>query len=98
MLPSNITPIGDRLLLQVEEEKETTVGGIIVPTTVSKTDLTGTVLSSGVGERNEQGVLLEMTVKVGDKVLFPKTASQEVTINGKKYLIVKEKDVYGIVE
>lgn len=99
MLPANLSPIGDRLLVEVAEQKETTIGGIVIPVTVGAgNDLTGTVLATGSGEKNKEGILLEMTVHAGNKVLFPKSSAQEVTINGKKYFIVKERDVYGIVE
>jgi chaperonin GroES len=99
MLPTSLNPMGDRLLLEVEEEKEISVGGILIPATVQQgNDLTGKVLFTGAGEKNKDGVVIDMTVKVGDKVLFPKSLAQDITINGKKYFIVKEKDVYGVLE
>src|ERR1700735_5279231 len=100
MLPANLSPIGERLLVSVQEAKEeVNSSGLIIPATAdsNKNDLVGEVLAVGMGGKTKDGVTLPMTVKIGDKVLFPKAAAPEVSINGTKYFVIKESDIYGIM-
>jgi chaperonin GroES len=97
MLPANLSPVGERVLVEMEETQKTTASGILIPDSAKSNEVTGKVLAVGAGARTETGTTIPMTVKVGDVVVFPKTAVQDITINGKKYAIVKESDVYGIM-
>lgn len=100
MLPKNLSPVGERVLVDVENLDETTTstGIIVMNPNKNKSELSGTVLAVGAGARTKDGVLIPMTLTVGNVIMFPKTALQEVTINGKKYGVVKESDVYGVLD
>jgi len=99
MLPENLNPIGERVLVEIdqEDEKVTSTGIIILNVKKNESSLTGKVLAIGEGIRTKDGVLIPMTVKVGDIILFPKESVKEVTLNNKKYAVVKESEVLGIV-
>jgi chaperonin GroES len=88
----NIRPLGDRVLVEPIEEKEQTVGGIIIPDTAKEKPQRGQVVAVGKGTKDH-----EMTLKVGDHVLYGKYSGTEVEIDGVKYMIMKESDVYAII-
>jgi len=92
--------MGERLLVEVENNSQTvTSTGVIIPETANTSnDIVGKVLAVGAGSRTKTGETIPMSVNVGDIVLFPKSVASETIINGKKYLVVKESDTYGIVE
>lgn len=90
-------PLHDRVLVERQESSEKTVGGIIIPDTAKEKPAEGNVVAVGAGARKEDGTLLPLNVKVGDKVLFAKWGGNEVTIDGKDYLIMKESDILGIL-
>ena len=95
----NIRPLGDRIIVEPQEQEETIAGGMLVlPETAKEKPQQGTVLAAGAGRRDEDGDRIEMDVQVGDKVLFAKYAGTEIKLNGKKLLIMKESDILGIVE
>jgi len=96
MLPVNLSPIGDRILVEVDNSETTTASGIVLMER-NKTEVEAKVLAVGTGARTEEGILIPMTVTVGSVILFPKSALQEVTINNKKYGVVKERDVFGVI-
>ncbi len=87
-----IRPLGDRVLVEPIEEKEQTVGGIIIPDTAKEKPLKGTVLAVGNGTKDE-----EMQLKAGDNVLYGKYSGTEVELEGEKYLIMHQKDVLAII-
>ncbi|MBR1945812.1 MAG: co-chaperone GroES [Alphaproteobacteria bacterium] len=91
-------PLFDRVLVKRMAEDTKTAGGIIIPDTAKEKPSKGEVVAVGTGDRNEQGVTIPMTVKVGDKVLFGKWSGTEVKIDGEELLIIKEADVLGILE
>ncbi|MCX8036336.1 MAG: co-chaperone GroES [Candidatus Sumerlaeia bacterium] len=94
-----IKPLGDRVLVQrLEEAEEKTAGGIIIPDTAKEKPQRGKVIAVGPGRMNEDGKLLPMNVKVGDEVLFGKYSGSDVKIDGVEYLIIKEDEIYGIIE
>lgn len=93
----NIRPLGDRVLVQSIEEKEVKKGGIIIPDTAKEKPQEGQVVALGTGKRDEDGKLIEFTVKKGDKVLISKYGGTEVKIDGETYLIMREDDILGII-
>jgi chaperonin GroES len=93
-----IKPLGDRVLVQALEEKEVKKGGIIIPDTAKEKPQEGEVVALGTGKRDEDGKLIEFTVKKGDKVLISKYGGTEVKIDGEELLIMTEDDVLAVVE
>ncbi|NWF80683.1 MAG: co-chaperone GroES [Chloroflexi bacterium] len=99
MADFRIRPLGDRVVVKPMEREERTKGGIFLPDTASKErPMEGTVLAVGEGRRDDNGKLIPMNVKPGDKVLFAKYSGTEFKIDDVEYLILSEKDVLGIVQ
>lgn len=92
-----IKPLGDRIVVKPAEAEEKTKGGIILPDTAKEKPVEGTVVAAGPGKKSDEGKLIEMEVKVGDKVLYGKYSGTEVTIDGEEYLIMRESDIFAIV-
>ena len=90
-------PLHDRVLIQVLDSSEKTAGGIIIPDTAQEKPQEGKVIAVGSGAKTEDGKLLPMDVKVGDKVLFGKWSGTEIKIDGKEYSIMKESDIKNFV-
>jgi chaperonin GroES len=91
-------PLHDRVLVKRVEAEEKTPGGIIIPDTAKEKPVEGEVLAVGSGARDESGKLQPLDVKVGDRVLFGKWSGTEVRIDGEDRLILKESDIFGMVE
>ena len=91
-------PLHDRVLVRRIESDEKTKGGIIIPDTAKEKPQEGEVIAVGPGARNEQGQIVALDVKVGDRVLFGKWSGTEIKIDGEELLIMKEADVMGIIE
>jgi len=89
-------PLHDRVLIEVLDGSEKTAGGIIIPDTAQEKPQEGKVVAIGKGAKTEDGKIIPMDVKVGDKVLFGKWSGTEVKIDGKEYSIMKESDIMGI--
>lgn len=94
----SLRPLSDRILVERVEEDEKTKGGIIIPDTAKEKPAEGKVVATGNGRMGEDGKLLPMDVKVGDRVLFSKYGGTEVKIEGVDYLIMRQDDVLGVVE
>ncbi|WP_320044986.1 co-chaperone GroES [uncultured Desulfobacter sp.] len=94
----NFRPLSDRILVERVEESEKTKGGIIIPDTAKEKPAEGKVVATGNGRMGEDGKLLPMDVKVGDRVLFSKYGGTEVKIEGVDYLIMRQDDVLGVVD
>jgi len=94
----NIRPLQDRVIVKRLEEEQKTKGGIIIPDTAKEKPIEGEVVAAGKGKVTEDGKLLALDVKVGDRVLFSKYGGTEVKIDGEEYLIMREDDILGIVE
>lgn len=92
-----LVPLHDRILLRRVEEAETTRGGIVIPDTAKDKPQEGEVVAVGKGKINEEGTLLPLDVKKGDRVLFGKYAGSEVKIEGEEFLIIREEEVFGIL-
>ena len=93
-----IQPLGDRLVIEVLEAKEKTKGGIVLPDTAKEKPQEGKVVAVGKGRVSDDGKVLPLETKVGDKVLYGKYTGAEVNIDDKEYLIVKEEDILAIVK
>ena len=94
----NIKPLHDKVLVKRVDEETKTAGGIIIPDTAKEKPSEGVVEAVGNGFRAEDGKILPMSVKVGDKVLFGKWAGTEIKVNGEARLIITESDILAIVE
>jgi len=97
MASVNIKPLSDRVLVKPLAEQEVKKGGIIIPDTAKEKPQEGEVVALGTGKRDDEGKLIEFTVKKGDKVLISKYGGTEVKINGEGYLIMREDDILGII-
>jgi chaperonin GroES len=93
-----IRPLGDRLLVQRIEEEEKSAGGIIIPDSAKEKPQEGKVVAVGKGKMLDDGKMVPLEVKAGDRILFGKYAGTEVKIEGEEHLIMREDDVLGIVE
>ena len=91
-------PLHDRVLVRRIDAEEKTAGGIIIPDTEKEKPQEGEIIAVGPGVRNEQGQVMPLDVKAGDRVLFAKWSGSEVKIDGQELLIMKESDLLGIVE
>lgn len=91
-------PLFDKVLVERIEAESKTAGGLIIPDTAKEKPMQGKVIAVGDGARSECGQVIPMTVKPGDTVLFGKWAGNEVKINEKDYLVIKESDIIGIFE
>ena len=91
-------PLHDRVVVEPLEEEEKTAGGIIIPDTAKEKPMQGKVLAVGPGSRGEDGKLVALDVKKGDKVLYAKYAGTEFKVDGDELLIVSQKDILAIVE
>ena len=94
----NVKPLGDRVLVEPVEEKEVKKGGIIIPDTAKEKPQEGKIVALGTGKRDDDGKLVEFTVKKGDKVLISKYGGTEVKVDGESYLIMREDDILGIID
>ncbi len=91
-------PLHDRIVVRRITAEEKTLGGIIIPDTAKEKPMEGEVIAAGPGARNEQGAIVALDVKAGDRVLFGKWSGTEVKLDGEELLIMKESDVMGIVD
>ena len=91
-------PLHDRVVIRRVDAEEKTSGGIIIPDTAQEKPMEGVVVAAGPGARNEQGQIVALEVKAGDRILFGKWSGTEVKLDGEELLIMKESDIMGIVE
>jgi len=90
-------PLHDRVVVKRIEQDNKTAGGIIIPDTAKEKPIEGEVMAAGNGARTEDGNVIPLDVKTGDRVLFTKWAGTEVTIDGEELLVMKESDIVGII-
>jgi chaperonin GroES len=93
----DLQPLGDRLIVEVLEEEETTSSGIVLPDTAKEKPQRGRVLAVGPGARNDRGELIAMEVAEGDEIVFSKYGGTEIKIGADEYLILRESDVLAKV-
>jgi chaperonin GroES len=91
-------PLHDRVVVRRLSAEEKTAGGIIIPDTVKEKPMEGEIVAVGPGSRNEQGKIVALEVKAGDRILFGKWSGTEVKLDGEELLIMKESDIMGIIE
>jgi chaperonin GroES len=94
----NFRPLHDRVVVRRLNAEEKTAGGIIIPDTAKEKPMEGEVIAVGPGARNEQGQIVELDVKAGDRILFGKWSGTEVKLDSEELLIMKESDIMGIIE
>lgn len=92
-----IKPLGDRVLVRPMEEKEVKKGGIIIPDSAKEKPMEGTIEAAGPGKTTDDGKVIPMAVKKGDKVIYGKYSGTEVKINDQEYLLMREDDILGIL-
>jgi chaperonin GroES len=90
-------PLHDRVLVRRIEQDDKTAGGIIIPDTAKEKPQEGEVIAVGPGGRDENGQIVPLDVKVGDRILFGKWSGTEVKIDGEDRLIMKESDILGVI-
>jgi chaperonin GroES len=93
-----LRPLQDRIIVKRIEEESKTAGGIYIPDTAKEKPQMGQIVSVGNGKKTEDGKVIPVDVKAGDKVLFGKYSGTEVKIEGEEYLIMREDDILGVVE
>jgi chaperonin GroES len=93
-----VRPLHDRILLKRIEEKETVKGGIIIPDTAKEKPQEAEVIAVGKGKKTEDGKVIPLDVKAGDRILFGKYSGTEIKIDDQEYLIIREDEVLGVIE
>ncbi len=92
-----IKPLGDRVVIKPSEAEEKTKGGIILPDTAKEKPVVGEVVAVGPGRKADDGKLVAMELKVGNKVLYGKYSGTEVALDSQEYLIMRETDIFAVV-
>ena len=92
------SPLHDRILVKRIEEKEAVKGGIIIPDSAKEKQQEGEVVAVGNGRKTEDGKIIPLDVKAGDRILFGKYSGTEIKIDNEEFLILKEEEVLGVVE
>jgi chaperonin GroES len=93
-----LRPLGDRILVKRVKEEERTKGGIIIPDTAKEKPQEGKIVAVGKGKYTDEGKLIPIEVKPGDKILFGKYSGSEFKLEGEDLLILREDDILGIIE
>jgi len=93
-----LRPLHDRILVERLEEATTTKGGIIIPDSAKEKPAEGKVIAAGTGKRTDDGQIIPLEIKIGDRILFGKYSGTEVKIEGDEYLIMREDDILGVIE
>lgn len=94
----NIKPLGDHVLVEPAEEKEVKKGGIVIPDTAKEKPTEGIVRAVGPGKRDDDGKVIPIEVKEGDRVLMTKYGGTEVKLDGKEYKLLQSDDILALVE
>src|SRR5579862_2176371 len=95
----NIRPLYDRLVVKrIEDETEKTAGGLFIPDSAKEKPQQGEVVAVGQGKRNDDGKLIPLDVKAGDRILFGKYSGSDIKMDGNEYLIMREDEVLGVLD
>jgi|SRR6266403_65968 chaperonin GroES len=95
----NIRPLYDRIVVtRIEDDTEKTAGGLFIPDSAKEKPQQGEVVAVGQGKRNEDGKLIPLDVKAGDRILFGKYSGSDIKIDNNEYLIMREDEVLGVLE
>ena len=92
-----LRPLGDRVLVKAIEKKDEVRGGLIIPDTAKEKPQEGEIIAAGKGKIGDDGKLIPMDVKAGDKILYGKYSGTEIKIDGQEYLIMHQEDILGIL-
>ncbi len=93
-----IRPLHDRVIVKRIEEEKKSAGGIVIPDTAAEKPEQGEIVAVGKGKKDDNGKLIPIDVKVGDKVLFGKYSGQTVKVKGDELLVIREEDILGVIE
>jgi chaperonin GroES len=93
-----IRPLHDRVIVKRIEEERKSAGGIVIPDTAAEKPDQGEVVAVGKGKKSDDGKLIALDVKVGDKILFGKYSGQTVKVKGDELLVMREEDIMGVIE
>jgi len=91
-------PLGDRVLVKRIKEEEKTKGGIIIPDTAKEKPQEGKIVAVGKGKKTDEGKVIPMDLKAGDKVLFGKYSGSEIKLDGDELIIMREEEILGVLE
>ncbi|MDA3843283.1 MAG: co-chaperone GroES [Candidatus Kapabacteria bacterium] len=94
----NLIPLHDRVIVKASQPEEVTKGGIIIPDTAKEKPLHGEIMAVGTGKITEDGKIVPLQVKVGDKVLYGKYSTNEINVDGEEFLMMRESDIFAIVK
>ena len=94
----NIRPLYDRIVVKRIEEQETKIGGLYIPDSAKEKPQEGEVVAVGKGKRLEDGKVVALDVKAGDRILFGKYSGSEITIDGQELVIMREDEILGVLE
>ena len=94
----NVKPLGDRVLVEPQEEREIKKGGIIIPDSAKEKPTEGVIRALGTGKKDDNGKVLHFEVKVGDRVLISKYGGTEIKIDGKEYKLLNSDDILAIID
>lgn len=92
-----VRPLHDRILVKRMAEEEKTAGGLYIPDTAKEKPHRGEIVAAGKGRTTEEGKVMPLEVKVGDRVLFGKYSGTELKLNGEEFLMMKEEDILGVI-
>ncbi len=93
-----LRPLHDRVIVKRLEEERKSAGGIVIPDTAAEKPDQGEVQAVGKGKKTDEGKVLPLDVKVGDRVLFGKYSGQTVKVHGEELLVMREEDIMGVIE
>lgn len=94
----NLKPLADRVIIKPATAEEKTKGGIILPDTAKEKPMQGEIVAVGPGKVSDDGKIIALEVKVGDKVLYGKYSGTEVNLDDTEYLIMRESDIFAIIK
>ena len=97
-MSANVRPLQDRILIKRLEEQESVKGGIIIPDTAKEKPQEGEVIAVGNGKKKDDGTVIPLDVKVGDRILFGKYSGTDINIDNEEYLILREEEILAILE
>jgi chaperonin GroES len=92
-----LKPLADRVVIKPNTAEEKTKGGIIIPDTAKERPVVGEIVAVGPGRKGDDGKLIPVEVKVGDKVMYGKYSATEITVEGQEYLVMRETDIIAVV-
>ncbi len=96
-MAANVRPLHDRVLVRRIEEKESVRGGIIIPDTAKEKPQEGEIIAAGNGRQKDDGTIIPLDVKVGDRILFGKYTGTDITLDNEEFLILREEDILAVI-